>query len=63
MDRSVIKYMKFNYWKLPLRSLLANMEAQSYASELANSFFVLVDVLWLAEALNKGRQRQFSSVL
>jgi hypothetical protein len=54
--------VKFNYWKVALRSLLASMEATLYTTELADSVSVRVNVVWLAEALSVCRQRQFSGV-
>jgi hypothetical protein len=50
MDQGVIKCVKLNYRKLIMRSLLANMDAASSATELAKSTSVLDAVIWIAEA-------------
>lgn len=59
MDRGGVKCVKFNYWKLPLRSLLASMEAIIYTTDLADSVSVCIDVILLVEASSICRQRSF----
>jgi hypothetical protein len=50
IDQGVIKCVKLNYRKLIMRSLLANMNAASSATDLAKSISVLYAVIWIAEA-------------
>jgi hypothetical protein len=50
MGQGVVKCVKLNYRKLIMRSLLANMNAASSATELAKSISVLDAVIWIAEA-------------
>jgi hypothetical protein len=47
MDQEVIKHVKWNYCKLLMQSLLANIEA---ATQHAKSISVLDAVTWIAEA-------------
>jgi hypothetical protein len=53
MDLGVMNYVKANYRKLVMQSLIANVESSSSASKLARSISVLKALIWIAEAVKQ----------
>jgi hypothetical protein len=50
VDHGVIKCVKLNYRDFLMQSLLANMEATPFTTQVAKSISVLDAVIWIAEA-------------